>query len=293
MSDHADGERDVLVSGEYQKVEIGNGTFYIGDCFDVMRDLPDGSVDMVLCDLPYGTTQNKWDSVLPLDQVWREYRRVTRSKGAVILTGAQPFTSALITSNLPWFKQALVWKKNVASNFLNAGRQHLMRHEDVIVFGQGQPIFNKQMAVGTPYTARRNGKDDTGDNYGSISSRTDTINLGSRNPISILEFDREVGLHPTQKPVALFEYLIRTYTDDDMVVLDNTAGSGTTAIAAENAGRRWICIERDPEYAAKAIERIRAHVQQQKNVIPFRQPAREVVPLHIPVESPLWWAVAV
>jgi len=227
-----------------------------GDCLEMMKLIPDGSVDMVLCDLPYGTTQNKWDAVIPFDQLWAEYKRVGKPNCAFVLTAAQPFTSALVASNLQWFSQALVWKKNVASNFLNANRQHLMRHEDVLVFSAKQPTYNKQMASGKPYKQKRAGKDDTGDNYGSINQRKDTINEGARNPISVLEFDRETGCHPTQKPVALMEYLIRTYTNEGDTVLDNTMGSGSTGVAAANTGRKFIGIERDDKYFAIARKRI-------------------------------------
>lgn len=225
-----------------------------GDCLEVMKSIPNGSVDLILCDLPYGTTRNKWDSVIPFDKLWAEYKRVC--SGAVVLTAAQPFTSALIMSNLSWFKQSLVWKKNIASNFLNANRQHLSRHEDVIVFAKKQPVFNKQMLNGSPYVQKRKGKDDSGDNYGRVNKRIDTINVGVRNPISVLEFDREVGLHPTQKPVALMEYLIRTYTNEGETVLDNCMGSGTTGVACMNTGRRFIGIEKDDEYFEIAKKRI-------------------------------------
>lgn len=237
------------MTGEHDGFALGNG-----DCLELMKDIPDASVDLILCDLPYGTTRNKWDSVLPLVELWHEYRRVCR--GTVVLTAAQPFTSALVMSNTDWFTQALVWKKNIASNFLNANRQHLMRHEDVIVFSPRQPTFNKQCVPGKPYKQKRSGRDDTGDNYGNISKRTDTVNDGLRNPTSVLEFDRETGLHPTQKPVALMEYLIRTYTNEGDLVLDNCMGSGTTGVACVNTGRRFIGIEKDEQYFKIAKERI-------------------------------------
>lgn len=226
-----------------------------GDCLEVMKEIPDGSVDMVLCDLPYGTTQNKWDSVIPFDAMWFEYKRIC--KGAFVFTAAQPFTSALVMSNIEWFTQHLVWKKNVASNFLNANRQHLMRHEDILVFSDKQPTFNKQMQPGKPYKIKRTGRDDTGDNYGNIATRTDTINDGFRNPISVLEIDRESKpVHPTQKPVTLMEYLIKTYTNENENVLDNCMGSGTTGVACVNTNRRFIGIERDSTYFKIAEQRI-------------------------------------
>ncbi|CAB4198794.1 COG0863 DNA modification methylase [uncultured Caudovirales phage] len=240
-------------------MRIGLGTFLEGDCFERMAAIEDGSVDMVLCDLPYGTTQNKWDSVLPLERLWAEYWRVCKPDAAVVLTAAQPFTSQLVLSQLQRFKQELVWCKNVASDFLNANRRHMAKHESVLIFARGRPPYNPQLSPGKAYTAKRYGNDDTGDNYGQIAQRTDTVNDGHRKPTSVLHFDRQVGAHPTQKPVALFEYLIRTYTNQGGCVLDNTAGSGTTAEAAENAARRWVCIERDPDYYAKAVDRLLKH----------------------------------
>lgn len=224
-----------------------------GDCLEEMKGLPNNSVDMILCDLPYGTTRNKWDSILPFDDLWSEYRRVC--KGAIVLTAAQPFTSALVMSNPGAFRQALVWHKNVASNFLNANRAHLSRHEDVLLFAYGKHPFNKQLAPGKPYTVKRDGRDDAGDNYGDVV-RTTTVNTGGRNPTTVLEFDREVGFHPTQKPVALMEYLIRTYTNEGDVVMDNCMGSGTTGVACMNTNRGFIGIERDPDYFKIAETRI-------------------------------------
>jgi len=224
-----------------------------GDCLRLMPTIPDASIDMILCDLPYGITRNKWDSVLPFDILWAEYKRICR--GAVVLTAAQPFTSALVMSNIAAFRQSLVWKKNVASNFLNANRQHLSRHEDVLLFAFGKYKFNKQVIPGKAYTAERYGHDDAGGNYGDIK-RTTTVNAGFRNPISVLEFDREVGLHPTQKPVALMEYLICTYTNEGDTVLDNCMGSGTTGVACMNTDRKFIGIEQDEKYFQIASERI-------------------------------------
>jgi site-specific DNA-methyltransferase (adenine-specific) len=149
-------------------------------------------------------------------------------------------------------------KKNVAPNFLNANRQHLSRHEDIIVFARAQPTFNKQLRPGKPYVAKRHGNNDSGDNYGAVTpARTDTVNKGGRNPVTVIEVNREVGLHPTQKPVALMEYLIRTYTNEGQTVLDNCMGSGTTGVACINIGRNFIGIERDDKYFAIAANRIK------------------------------------
>lgn len=238
------------------RVDFKTGTFYLGDCFEVMATLGPGSADMVLNDPPYGTTQNKWDAVIPFAPMWAAYWRLLKANGAAVLTAAQPFTSALVMSQVSAFKQSLVWNKNVASDFMNANRRHMAKHEDVLLFCRAKETYNPQLSPGDPYHAKRYGNDDTGDNYGTIAKRTDTVNAGDRKPTSQLFFNREVGLHPTQKPVALFEYLIRTYTNPGELVLDNTAGSGTTAIAAIQSGRRWICIERDEDYFTNAIARV-------------------------------------
>ena len=229
---------------------------HLGDCLDVMQDITDGSVDMVMTDPPYGTTACKWDSVIPFEPMWAQLKRIVKPNGAIVLMASQPFTSALVMSNVAMFKETLVWKKNIASNFLNANRMHLKRHEDICVFYQKPPTYNKQMNSGTPYVSKRTGKDDSGDCYGSVKKRLDTENLGERNPISVIELDRQTGLHPTQKPVALMEYLIRTYTNAGETVLDFTMGSGTTGVAAANTGRRFIGIEMDATYFAAAQSRI-------------------------------------
>jgi len=239
------------------ETKIGNGVFYRGDCFDVMRGLPDGCVDMVLCDLPYGTTQNKWDSVLPLEPLWREYWRLCR--GAVVLTAQCPFDKVLGVSALNELKYEWIWQKTAASGHLNAKKQPMKAHENVMVFCRARAPYIPQMAEGRPYN-QKSGR--ASSNYGA-QTRVTTENGGFRYPQSVQVFARDADrVHPTQKPVALFEYMIRTYTNEGMTVLDNTAGSGTTAIAAENAGRKWICIERDPGYYAKAVERVAAHVGQ-------------------------------
>jgi DNA modification methylase len=227
-----------------------------GDCLEMMKAITTGSVDMVLTDPPYGTTACKWDSVIPFEPMWEQLKRIIKPNGAIVMTASQPFTSALIMSNAKMFKDCLVWKKNVASNFLNANRMHLKRHEDICVFYSNQPTYNKQYADGKPYINKRNGKDDTGNCYGNVNQRTDTKNDGKRNPISVLEFDREIGYHPTQKPVSLMEYLIKTYTNEGETVLDFTIGSGTTGVACVNTGRSFIGIELDDNYYKIAKDRI-------------------------------------
>lgn len=229
-----------------------------GDCLDLMRDIPDGSVDMILCDLPYGTTQNKWDAVIPFEPLWEQYWRVLKRSGAVVLTAAQPFTSALVMSQVDNFKYSWTWCKNRYTGNLNAKKQPLRGHEDVLVFYRNQPTYH-------PYTDKDNPLAGTktplskSENYGRTGQRGDYIRPEKLTKVSILKgFDTgsERGLHPTQKPVALFEYLIRTYTHPGETVLDNTMGSGTTGVACVNTGRRFIGIEKDDTYFRIAQDRI-------------------------------------
>lgn len=232
----------------------------LGDCLEVMRDIPDGSVDMILCDLPYGTTACKWDTVIPFEPLWEQYKRVIKKNGAVVLTASQPFTTALAASNLKWLRYELIWEKDLATGFLDARRRPLKAHENILVFAKGRTTYNPQMTTGKPYKAKmgRTGSSVTADTAIQQGGWV-TENSGERFPRSIQKINTEKGLHPTQKPVALFEYLIRTYTNPGETVLDNCAGSGTTAIAALNTGRHFICIERDPEYYRIASERIASH----------------------------------
>lgn len=235
-------------------MKILNGEFLLGDCFEHMATIPSGSVDMILCDLPYGTTQNKWDSVLPLDCLWQEYWRIVKPNAAIVLTAQPPFDKLLGASCLAHMQYEWIWKKTRATGHLNAKKQPMRAHENVLVFYQKTPTYRPQGLVRKAVpTVRKGGNNGT--NYGK--SDKDALQEFENYPKSILEIGSEgVGFHPTQKPVALFEYLIRTYTKEGDLVLDNCAGSGTMAIAAENAGRRWICIERDPDYYAKAVARV-------------------------------------
>lgn len=238
-------------------MELGRGKFLNGDCLELMRTIPEGSVDMVLCDLPYGTTQNKWDSVISFDALWEQYWRVCKPNAAVVLTAQPPFDKILGASQIHHLKYEWIWEKGRATGHLNAKKQPMKAHENVLVFYRSQCLYNPQMTPGEKYSV--GGGASKKDNYGDFGSARE--NDGSmRYPRSVLQFPTETGFHPTQKPVALFEYLIRTYTNPGETVLDNTAGSGTTAIAAENAERGWICIERDPDYYATAIGRVWDHI---------------------------------
>jgi len=230
---------------------------YLGDCLDLMLQLPAQSIDLIACDLPYGTTQNKWDSVLPFPALWAAYRHVLKPGGAVVLTAAQPFTSALVMSNPAWFKYAWVWEKTIATGFLNAKKQPLRAHEDVLVFAPGQTKYFPQMIERAERkVSRRVGTKTT--NYGAADKET-FYDSTARYPRSVQLFaSRSDGaaLHPTQKPVELMEYLIRTYTNEGDTVLDNTMGSGTTGVAAKKSGRAFIGMERDPGHFATAWDRV-------------------------------------
>ncbi len=224
-----------------------------GDCLELMKDVSDQSVDMVMCDLPYGTTACKWDTVIPFEPLWREYRRIAKPNAAIVLTASQPFTTALIASNLKGFRYCWVWEKEQGVNFMSAKKQPMKVHEDIAVFSRGgAPKYNPQMTEGKPYVS---GKGTSGEVTGSVT-KTQTVNGGTRYPRSIIGIKRETGIHPTQKPVALMEYLIRTYTNEGDVVLDNCMGSGTTGVACVNTGRRFIGIERDERYFKIAEQRI-------------------------------------
>lgn len=231
-----------------------------GDCLELMKEIPTGSIDMILCDLPYGTTQNKWDTVIPFEDLWASYERIIKDNGAIVLTAQCPFDKVLGASNLKLLRYELIWVKNIATGHLNANKIPMKNHENILVFYKKLPTFNPQLSEGKPYTAIRKSINDNGSNYGHIEKRTDTINAGTRKPLSVLNFKRETGIHPTQKPVPLFEYLIRSYTNEGDTVLDNCAGSFTTAIAAINSKRKFICIEREQKYFDLGSDRVYKHL---------------------------------
>lgn len=234
------------------KVDFKTESFYIGDCLEIMPTLATGSVDLVLCDLPYGTTQNKWDTVIPFGPLWACYWNALKSNGPAVLTSSQPFTSVLGISANDYLKYSWVWEKSSPTGHLNAKKQPMKIHEDVLVFCKGTEIYNPQDLKPFDKIVKRGGN---GGNFGK--SGTENFQEFTNYPRSILRFSHEAGkFHPTQKPVALFEYLIRTYTNLGDVVLDNCAGSGTTAIAAMQTGRRWVCIEQNEDYANAALARI-------------------------------------
>lgn len=222
-----------------------------GDCLERMAEIADKSVSLVLADLPYGTTQNKWDSVIPLERLWKEYTRVCR--GAVVLTASQPFTSLLIASNLTQFRYVWYWRKNRATNVLNAKKMPLRDTEEVVVFGG--KTYNPQGLVYRPEPSRNSKRD--GSNYGTGTTKS-YVREFTGYPKQTLEFDVvQRVIHPTQKPVELMEYMVKTYTNEGDVVLDNTMGSGTTGVACVNTRRSFIGIERDEAYFAMARDRIK------------------------------------
>ena len=231
----------------------------LGDCLERMKEIPDGSVDLILTDPPYGTTACKWDSVIPLEPMWNELKRIIKPNGAIVLFGSQPFTSVLVASNLKMFKYELVWEKDKPSNFAVSKRRVMKYHENVLVFYDGVCTYNPQMTVGTPNHSVGKGirkkQNETGANTKFVTNKTD----GLKHPKSVIKHNRETKpVHPTQKPVALMEYLIKTYTNENETVLDFTMGSGTTGVACKNLNRKFIGIEKDETYFKIAQDRIAA-----------------------------------
>lgn len=239
-----------------------------GDTIEMMATLPDESVDMILCDLPYGTTACKWDTVIPFEPLWEQYKRLIKKNGAIVLFGSEPFSSSLRTSNLEMFKYDWIWEKSKAVGFVNAKLKPMPKHETVSVFSfgktsngnQGNMVYNPQGLVNHGKTVRgRKGvsSDSDGNGYGRPSMKAEYVQEFTNYPTTVLRFGSEGSpQHPTQKPVALCEYLIRTYTNEGETVLDNTMGSGTTGVACVNTGRSFIGIERDDKYFAIAQERL-------------------------------------
>ena len=250
-----------------------NPSIILGDCLDVMKTLADKSVDMILCDLPYGTTKNPWDSVIGLSELWLLYNRIITDNGAIVLTAQTPFDKVLGASNLSMLKYEWIWQKNRVTGHLNANYAPLKSHENILVFSKSAACYVKDRSHAMKYNPQKSPVDRiirkasatkaASTNYDTKWNKsTDYDNLGLKHPTSILQFDSERGLHPTQKPVPLFEFLIRTYTNEGDLVLDNCAGSCTTAVAAINTKRKYICIEKNPEYYAIGLERVNARLRE-------------------------------
>lgn len=229
-----------------------------------MRAIPDKSVDMVLCDLPYGTTRNKWDSIIDLKSLWGGYNRVTKDNAVIALFCDGMFMADLMLSNRKNWRYNLVWDKGRGCDFLNANVKPLKCHEEIAIFYRKKPIFNKQVWYSTPYKRTKNGS--LSSNYGDRGvAFTESVD-GSRNPLTIIKYKRDSSrLHPTQKPTALLEYLIKTYTNEESVILDNCMGSGSTGVACVNTNRNFIGMEIDEGYYNIAKERIEASIHNKEN----------------------------
>jgi site-specific DNA-methyltransferase (adenine-specific) len=233
-------------------------TIYNMDCLEGMKYIPNNSVDLILCDLPYGTTNCKWDSIIPFDLLWEQYKRVIKENGAIVLTASQPFTTKLIASNIKWFRYEWIWKKgNHITGFQNANRMPLKNHENVCVFYKKLPTYHPQgiMHIKPKLVTKKPGMQALGEQNKTLN-RPHIVKC-KNYPKSILDFPRETKtFHPTQKPLTLFEYIIRTYTNEGEVVLDNCMGAFTTAVACENTKRNWIGFELQEDYCEKGIQRI-------------------------------------
>ena len=231
-------------------------TIYNEDCLEGMKKIEDKSVDMILCDLPYGTTACKWDTIIPFEPLWEQYERVIKDNGAIVLTASQPFTTKLIDSNIDLFRNCWVWNKKISGNPLLAKHQPLKVHEDICVFSKKRHNYYPQMRKGK---MRKKG----GGRSKLFDMEMSAKYSDEYYPISIIEFSNaKRGVHPTQKPVALFEYLIKTYTNEGETVLDNCMGSGTTAIACLNTNRNYIGFELDEEYYNASLDRIGKHKEE-------------------------------
>jgi len=244
---------------------LQNITLIQGDCLIEMKNIPDKSIDAIICDLPYGTTACKWDTVIPFEPLWKEYKRVIKDNGAIVLTGAEPFSSTLRMSNLKWFKYDWIWDKVKGTGFLNAKKQPMRNHEIVSVFYKKQCTYNPQKTFGHNKKESFRAKHLQTDVYGEMKNDY-SYSSTERYPRSIQVFSTDTqnySLHPTQKPVALLEYLIKTYTNEGDTVLDNTMGSGTTGVACKNLNRSFIGIEMDNKYFEIAKKRIINHQRQQ------------------------------
>lgn len=248
----------------------GKKEILLGDCLELMKDIPNGSIDMILCDLPYGTTACSWDAIIPFDALWKEYERVIKPIGAIVLTASQPFTSALLMSNTKMFKYETIWIKNQPTGIGLSNKRPMKYHENILIFCKGNTTYNKQKSERWSDKAKSVVRNGVG---GANTANSENTNISSKvppkrfydennvNPKSVLFFDCVANgggkrLHPTQKPIALFEYLIKTYTNENDLVLDNTAGSGTTAIACLNTKRQFIVMEKEQKYYDIILKRV-------------------------------------
>jgi len=236
--------------------DVSGSALFQGDCLDIMPLIPDKSVQLILADLPYGTTACKWDSILDLNLLWKQYKRIIKDNGAIVLTASQPFTTKLISSNYEMFRYEWIWEKTLFSNFALVKKQPAKLHENILVFYKKQPIYNPQMQEGKPYTDKPR-KRTMGIIDDAIGIKKAIENKGERYPSSVQKYSNgnNSTKHPTQKPLELMKYLIKTYSNENDMVLDNTMGSGTTCLASKELNRKFIGIEKEPKYYEIACQR--------------------------------------
>jgi site-specific DNA-methyltransferase (adenine-specific) len=235
---------------------------YLGDCLELMKDIPDKSIDMILCDLPYGKSACSWDIIIPFEPLWEQYERIIKKNGCIALFGTEPFASLLRLSNLKWYKYDWIWHKSKSGSAFTSKYRPQQKHENILIFGKGKILYFPQLKNGEPYYRKR--KENKGNKPNNhklgVISESETINNGFRYPETVIFFQqkwrRQDQLHPTQKPVELCEYLIKTYTSENMVVLDNCMGSGTTGVACKKLNRNFIGMEKDKKYFEIAKNRI-------------------------------------
>ena len=239
-----------------QQCSVSGSALINADCMDILPLIPDKSVQLILADLPYGTTACKWDSIIPLEPLWNEYKRIIKDNGAIVLTASQPFTTKLINSNYEMFRYEWIWEKTLFSNFALVKKQPAKLHENILVFYKKQPIYNPQMQEGKPYTDKPR-KRTMGIIDDAIGMKKAIENKGERYPSSVQKFSNgnNKTQHPTQKPLELMKYLIKTYSNESNMVLDNTMGAGTTCLAAKELNRKFIGIEKEPKYYEIACQR--------------------------------------
>lgn len=248
--------------------QLGNIKLYNGDCLEVMQDIPDKSIDAIIADLPYGSTKNHWDIVIPFEQLWEEYKRIIKEDGAIALFGTGLFAYKLALSNEKMYKYEIIWCKSKSGSSFTAKYRPVQKHENILIFGKGKVIYNPQLEEGEPYYRKRKAnKGDKPNNHKlGVISESETTNDGFRYPSTIQFFQqkwrRQDQLHPTQKPVSLMEYLILTYSNENDTILDNTMGSGTTGVACINTNRNFIGIELDKDYYEQAKQRLINHQRQ-------------------------------
>lgn len=249
---------------------------YLGDCIEVMKNIPDNSIDMIICDLPYGATQNKMDKRIDLTALWKEYKRIIKANGCIALFAQGTFYVDLVQSNRKWFRYDLIWDKVLTSGFLNAKRMPMRRHEQIAIFYKKPPIYNPQFTQGKPLHSKGTKyktKIQYNNNYGKYgAAQNDRAGSTDKYPTSIIKVAKphpSQAQHVTEKPVALIEWLIKTFSDKGMTVLDNCMGSGPTGIAARNTGRNFIGIEKDPVYFNLAKERIETRYCEQQRIQDF------------------------